>query len=330
MNKNSNCRILVIKLSSMGDLFHPLPALRSIKEQLNATIDWVVQPEYKELVGCFDDVSEVIAFPRRNLLRNFRGFCKELRSNRYDMALDFQGLLKSALITRFARVGRVIGPSFQREGASFFYSEIAGTKNKERHAVDECKDFVKILGLVPDNDLFPISFKQIPLGEDRPRIALIPGARWNTKRWPVENFARTGAILSEKYNASLYLFGSSDESSLCDYIADTSGYEVLNFCGKTSICEMGSYLAAMDLVICNDSGPMHMAAALGKPLVAVFGPTDPSRTGPYGAETSVLTSDTFCRPCFSRECAGRQNSCIKTISVESVINEADKLLNRNL
>jgi heptosyltransferase-1 len=108
-------KILVVKLSSLGDLFHPLPAVRCLKRELGAEIHWVVQEEYAGLVACFSDVSRVIRFPRRGFAAAGRAFVSELRRDRYDIAIDFQGLLKSALTTRMARAERRIGPSFHRE-----------------------------------------------------------------------------------------------------------------------------------------------------------------------------------------------------------------------
>ena len=110
-------RILVIKLSSLGDLAHALPAVRALKARTGATIDWAVQPEYAALIGCCPDVERIIPFPRRNMLRGFGAFARLLRAEHYDLVVDFQGLLKSAVVARLAHTDWRVGPAWAREGA---------------------------------------------------------------------------------------------------------------------------------------------------------------------------------------------------------------------
>jgi ADP-heptose:LPS heptosyltransferase len=146
-NSIPESKVLVVKMSSLGDLFHALPAVRCLKRGLNATVDWVTQPEYVELVGSFADVRKVIAFPRRGFFSGMKAFAAALRRERYDYVVDLQGLLKSAVVVALARGGRRIGPSFSREGASLFYDAVAGVRNKERHAVEEAMEVVRQLNL---------------------------------------------------------------------------------------------------------------------------------------------------------------------------------------
>ena len=132
-------RILIVKTSSLGDLFHALPAVHLLKTALDAEIDWVVNQDYVGLVECFSDVRKVIPFPRKELLPNLGKFRKLLRQETYDLVVDLQGLLKSAFICRLtkrAKGAKILGPSFQREGAWLFYSAVVGNKNKNRHAVE--------------------------------------------------------------------------------------------------------------------------------------------------------------------------------------------------
>lgn len=130
-----NPRLLVVKLSSMGDLFHALPAVHCMKLGLNATVDWAVQEEYAALVRCFTDIDRVIPVSRRAFVARFPSFLRELRACRYDLVVDLQGLLKSAVVGMLARGGRNIGPSFHREGAWVFYSSVAGERNKRRRGI---------------------------------------------------------------------------------------------------------------------------------------------------------------------------------------------------
>jgi len=295
-------RALVIKLSSLGDLFHALPTVARIHEAKNAQIDWVTNHAYTELVARFQPVRRVIGFPRKNFAGHARAFLRELRADEYDYIFDMQGLLKSALTARAARGGPRIGPSFHREGSRLFYSSVAGTRNKNRHAVEENFDLLDHLGIARGDVTFPVSFDrpaELPAG--KPRIGLLPCSRWATKNWPPEHFISLVRALSD--TAHFYLFGAPEDREVCRRIADESGAGVTDLCAKTSLVELGGWLAAMDLVITVDSGPMHMAAAAGTPVLAVFGATDPHRTGPYGKQHRVLFRDDLpCRPCLSRTC----------------------------
>ena len=148
--KNDNIRrVLVVKLSSMGDLLHALPTVRCLKAGLKAEIDWIVHPAYAELAGCFSDVSRVLTFPRRGAPAEFTRQTRLLRAEQYDLIVDLQGILKSAVVSRLARAPLRVGPSFHREGSFLFYNGVAGTRNKNRHAVDENMDLARYLGLPP-------------------------------------------------------------------------------------------------------------------------------------------------------------------------------------
>ena len=141
-------RILIVKTSSLGDLFHALPTVHLLKQSFDADIDWVVNSEYTGLTECFSDVQNVIAFPRKELLSNLGTFRAALRKETYDLIVDLQGLMKSALICRMAKRSsgaKILGPSFQREGARLLYSAVVGKKNKKRHAVDENLDVLRWL-----------------------------------------------------------------------------------------------------------------------------------------------------------------------------------------
>ena len=320
-------RILVIKLSSLGDLFHALPAVHELKTGFGAVVDWVTQPAYTELVGRFGDVNRVLAFPRRRFLTGAAAFFRDLRRDRYDLIVDFQGLLKSALIARLARGTFRLGPSFHREGAHLFYTAVAGPRNRNRHAVEEALDAVRYLGHTPTQPISPLSFPKRPRTEPRPRVALLPCSRWITKNWPPERFIETARGLLADPGAALFLVGAAEDRPVCDAIANALEGRVVNLCGQTSLVEMGSLLQEMDLVISVDSGPMHMAAALGIPVLAVFGATDPVRTGPYGAKHRVLHHENMpCRPCRSRQCARHDLACLADLPAGRVLAAARAML----
>ena len=323
----SNPRILIVKMSSLGDLFHALPTVHELKVGLQATVDWVVQPEYADLARCFTDVDRVLVFPRRGFWKGIVGFTRMLREREYDLIIDLQGLMKSALVTRLARGPRRIGPSFHREGAHLFYSEVAGARNKERHAVEEVLDVVRHLGLEVHAPVFPVTFPKKTLVERAPRVALVPCSRWITKNWPAERFVEVGFELQKRAGATIFLAGSKADIEVCRRIETKLARNVVNTAGQTSLAGLGSLLQEMDLVITVDSGPMHVAAAVGRPVLALFGATDPKRTGPYGSQHRIVVSPAAaCRPCFSGSCREGKMSCLLDISSAEVVQTALDML----
>ncbi|MDO9541988.1 MAG: glycosyltransferase family 9 protein, partial [Kiritimatiellia bacterium] len=178
-------RILVVKLSSIGDLIHALPAVHCLKSGLNAEIDWIVHPAYAELAKCFSDVSRVLVFPRRAAPAEFIRQTRLLRAEQYEMILDLQGILKSAFVSRLALGLKRIGPSFHREGSFFFYTDVAGARDKNRHAVDEIMDVVRYLDLAALPPVYPLTVPLQLVSEPSPRIALLPFSRWPSKNWPL-------------------------------------------------------------------------------------------------------------------------------------------------
>ena len=321
-------RILVVKLSSLGDLFHALPAVHCLKTGLDATIDWVTQTEYVDMVKCFTDVDRVIPFYRSGILQNRKDFLQQLREYEYDCVIDLQGLLKSAVTTRLARSGRRIGPSFHRECSRLFYTEISGKRDKNRHAVEENLDVIRHLDLEVHSPEFPVSFPETKADAPSPRVALVPVSRWYTKNWPQSSFLRLAQLLREKAGASIFLVGSPQDVAVCNKIEkELESDNVHNLAGKTSLVEMGSLISKMDLVVSNDSGPMHIAAAVDIPVLVTVGATDPKRTGPYGPGHRFAQLNLPCQPCFSRTCKFGEPICLEDLSPDSVATMAMEILN---
>jgi heptosyltransferase-1 len=281
-------RILIVKMSSLGDLFHALPAVHLIKQYTGAAVDWVVHDIYADLAGCFTDVDRVIAFPRHAFWAKREAFVAELRRERYDLALDMQGLLKSALVMRSVRAARRVGPSFHREGSRLFYHAVSGPRNKNRHAVEENLDMVRYLGFPVGDVVFPVRFPVCRLPVGRPCVGLLPCSRRAEKNWPLERMAEVGRALRDRRGANLLVLGSKADGPVCAKLAQAIGSCATDLSGKTSMLELGGLIRELDLLVTVDSGPMHVAAAVGTPTVAVFGPTDPVKTGPYGTIHRVI------------------------------------------
>ena len=319
-------RILVVKLSSLGDVAHALPAVRALKDRTGAEIDWVVQPEYAPLLACCPDVARTIAFPRRHVARGIFPFLRELRREKYDVVVDLQGLLKSAVAARLARGRRRVGPAWAREGAHRFYdAQPARAAGPRGHAVEELMDVANLVapgaGAPPAPRLaFPEPESD---GDPGPHVALAPFSRWRTKDWPLEKFAELGKRLAQEMGCRLRIVGGRDDEEAGAELARRIGPGARNLCGQTDLPGLCSLLTAMDLLVTVDSGPMHWADALGVPVVAVFGATDPARTGPYRQLNHVVAkAGLACRPCHSRICARDDLACLRTLDVEAVFQKA--------
>ncbi|MDD2241002.1 MAG: glycosyltransferase family 9 protein [Kiritimatiellae bacterium] len=316
-------RLLIIKLSSLGDIAHALPAVRALKARTGAQIDWVVQPEYVPLLKCCPDVERLIAFPRRNFLCGVRTLWREVRRERYDGVVDLQGLLKSALVARLARTTRRVGPAWAREGAAWSYDlQPPQAPGPRRHAVDELMDVVALVA--PGDDAQPpipnLDIDEaIPDGCPGPHVAFAPFSRWATKNWPLEKFAELGRRLVAEMGCHIRIIGGPSDQAASEKLAVQIGEGARNMCGQTDLPGLCALLKAMDLLVTVDSGPMHWADAMGVPLVAIFGATDPDRTGPYRQrEQVVVREDLDCRPCHARTCARSDLACLRMLEVEQV------------
>ena len=319
-------RVLVVKLSSLGDLLHALPAVHALRRGLAARIDWVTHEAYRELVQCFDDVDRVLVWHRQAGPRQRLADLRALRTETYDWIIDLQGILKSALVTRLARGRRRIGPSFHREASHWFYNAVAGVRHKERHAIAESLDISAYLHLPSQAPVFPMTFPLQLVSEPRPRVALVPCTRWPSKNWPLASFVELGRLLQEQLNAALFLLGGAADAAACEALARDLPAPLVNLAGRCSLPQLGGILREMDLVISNDSGPMHLAAALSIPVLAIFGPTDPVRTGPYGTGHRVLQTALECQPCFRRQCTFGDTGCLRALTPAMVFSAAREML----
>lgn len=281
-------RILVVKLSAFGDLLHAVPVANRLAEHFGCPVDWVTQPEYAELVHLHEKVDRVLSFPRRGAVRKFPAFMKDLRQERYDLAVDLQGLAKSGMVLGMARAVRKLSCPGSREGAHWFANEHPPSTGRP-HALETLRDVLRYLEIDPDPVTYPMNWPAVPEPEGaHPRIGFAPRSRWPGKDWPLEKFVELGKRLTLEHGATMHIFGSAGDHEIGAELTRSIGGSVFDHCGRYPLPELGSALKQMDVMVCNDSGPMHLAAAVGTPLVALFGPTDPARTGPWGEGHQVL------------------------------------------
>lgn len=326
-------KILVVKLSSLGDIAMAAPVVQQLQARTGAQLDWVVQPEYAPLIAAMPFVGRVIPFPRRQLWKRFFPFLLALRREAYDVVVDLQGLLKSALPARLARLnrgGRRVGPAFAREGAGRFYDAVPAAVAR-KHAVAELLDIAALVAQTPLDAAFApvgLDLPDVPLGNDHatgPCVVFTPFSRWHTKNWAPENFVRLGRRLAAEMGCRMYILGGRGDAPAGAAMAEAIGPAAENACGRWNLLEMCAVLMQADVVVGVDSGPLHWADALGVPLVAVFGATDPARTGPFQQLDHVVAVEGLaCRPCHKRICARGDEACLRDLAVEPVWRMLDR------
>jgi lipopolysaccharide heptosyltransferase I len=332
-------RILIFKPSAIGDVVHTLPILNLIKRRWpQASVSWLVTPLCAPLLENHPQVDEVIQFNRKRYGHAWRSptataamlsFMKGLRQRRFDWVVDFQGLFRSGLMTWLTGAPVRVGFDDAREGAPWFYTHRVSSGGWwNQHAIGRYLHLAAALGC----DTQPVKFQFSVEESDRAEVAtllgptqryavLIPGTNWVTKRWPAEKFAQLVAPLKAQFGLDSVVAGSPADAPLAQTIQGA-----INLAGRTTLPQTIALLERAALVIANDSGPMHIAAALGRPLVALYGPTSPLLTGPYERMDAVVRLDLPCSPCYARTCS--HQSCLKWLEIEQVLQRAKEQMER--
>ncbi len=314
--------ILLIKMSSLGDILHSLPFAAALRGRFpHAKITWLVHPQFAGFLPDPPVIDEVIYFDKVKF--NKMGLCaklqyfKEMRallhSKRFDLVIDLQGLFKSAVLAAISGCDNRIGYCEMREGSKFVSRPICGSHSRE-HVIERYLDVARYLGANVDEIEFPlpdltkeskaVAEKLKNKGLEGDYVVMVPGARWETKVWPPENYA----ALADKIiagGASVVLAGGPDDAPKGEAIQNSckSG-RLINLIGQTSLRELAALIKGCSFYISGDTGPLHFAAALKKPLIAMYGPTKADRTGPYGSKNStVIISPAKCAGCLKKHCS---------------------------
>jgi heptosyltransferase I len=335
-------KILILKPSSLGDVIQALPVLRLLKLHFPAgEIFWWIDSALAPLLEGDPDLAGVVRFERkrwgkpRHWPEMFRSI-QWMRAQHFDLVIDLQCLLRSGAFGWLANGKTFAGLNEVREGARGFYDVAVPRPSFHTHAVDWYLSVLPALGVpvhknfqwLPERPETAANVKLKWKTDGKNWIALQPGARWENKHWPAKYFADLVSLLAKKFPAARFaILGSRDDQPLGDAISRTCPERCLNLCGATSLPEMIEWLRLCDLLVTNDTGPMHAAAALGKPLVALFGPTEPSRTGPYGQLENVLRLDLPCSPCLKSVCHyEKPEECLRGLLPGLVFERVQKLL----
>ena len=323
-------RILIIKLSSLGDVVHALPVAGALRRRFpGAEISWLVGAASAGILTICRHVDRVITWapgkrPRLDLLA-------ELRSTRPRVCFDVQGLIRTACLGWLSGARWRIGFRTLQEGGFLLCNLRVVPARTDIHAVDAYLAFARFLGAdeaAPDFGLDLSGRAQqaaaqlAPAFGGAPTVALLPGTQWATKKWPGSHFVDLAVRLGALGVGCVVLGGREDRHAGAAIRAAAPG-TVTDLAGRTSLIESAAIIARCALAVGNDSGPTHLAAALGVPVVALFGPTDPVRTGPYGAGHIVIQAPVPCIRCRRRRCA---LSCMEKISPELVLEAARRRL----
>lgn len=337
-------RIAIVKLSSIGDIVHTLPALHTLRVNYpQAYIAWLVEDRFKELLEGHPDLDEVIPVSLKSWKNNFFRygvypaalldifwFGQDLRQCLFDLVLDFQGLIKSGLITKMTGAPTKVGFAFTRckEFMNYFFTnEHAPREERDVHVVEKNLSLLKVLEVEPTAINFPLTWGEadkdfaqkfwasVEATASTPWVAFNPGAGWPTKRWPVTYWAELGDKLMGAGLSRVLLCWGPGEEFLVDAILPLMKYKPVVL-PRTSLKQFLAVLERVSLLVSGDTGPLHLAAAIGKPVVGLYGPSDPWRNGPYGQGHRVITSGMDCQYCWKRGCA--HVDCMSRITPEEV------------
>jgi heptosyltransferase-1 len=342
--KLKQLRMLVMRLSAMGDILHALPAVTALREaHPEWRIGWAVEPQWKPLLAAENAtvrgtamplVDRVHIVPARQwarspfsakTLRDVRRARRELRDERYDVCVDLQGAVRSAVISKWAHAQRLIGEDVPREHvARWLFTERVRTRGV--HVIEQA---IEVLDAVA-GDKLPVRLPLLPVDAEAERkaakiplpfVLINPGAGWGAKRWPVKRYAAVAVRLYDDAGYNVVVNAGPGEDRLAgeiNMLSDGAADPV-----QSSIAELIAMTRRAALVIGGDTGPVHLASALDRPVVGIFGPTDPSRNGPFGGNFRVLRHPESRRD-HTRHAAPEAG--LLTITPEAVIGAALELL----
>ena len=337
-------RFLIVRLGALGDVVHAIPVAAAVRRQFpDARIDWLVSAKHREIL-------DLVPIIDRRLVINDRGegaggtsiwaAIAELRRARYDVVLDLQGLIKSAMLARVSGAPRVIGFSsaYARERlARLFYTEAYDPgrgglydPRETRHVVRINLGLLTLVGIPSAGAEFPIETVDSVVSRwasqhSNGRYALLnPGAAWPNKRWPPARFAAIARALRERHDLMSVVLWGPGEEPLAKQVVDEAP-DAAMITPKTTIADIVGLARGAALMVSGDTGPTHIASAVGTPLVGIYGPTRPVRNGPMSPHDLNVSRDTICQCHHLRRCT-RDRMCLLDIDVAEVLDAVDRRL----
>lgn len=344
--------MLVIRMSSLGDVLMSMPAVKALRDEYpSARISWLVEGSVGELLIHQPFIDKVIRFPRGTTVKALKkgnlGLAKKemgrflgsLREDRYDMILDFHGIIKSTLLSLYARGRKRIGfgKMYAKEKSHLFYHEQVNGSDKRLHKVERnmlIPRHVGVNGAIPELALVAPSDAVAYIdrffessGISSPAYAVNPfSSKGSTfKRWDIGRYGQLIRRIREKDRASVIILWGPGEEEEARALQETAGEGVFLSC-PTDVPQLLALLKKTDMYIGGDTGVMHLAAFAGTPVVAVFGPTDVLVNGPYSPMSMVVRKDLPCSPCKNKDCAARL--CLDKITVDEVYDAVSAMKER--
>lgn len=316
-------RVLVVRLGSLGDVIHTLPAVAALRRALpDARIDWLVDAPHQEIVGLVPVIDARVVLEARTV-KAWVHAASALRARGYDAAIDFQGLFKSAILARASGAKRVMGFSIwhlRERGARAFYTHTAAAGREGQHVIRKNLALAALLAPsidpnAPDLE-FPLAavpsgpaaeLKRVLAGE---RYAVLnPGAAWPNKRWPAERFGEVASFLRARHGLrSLVTWGPGEKMLAESAVAASEGAALM--AGPLQLLDLVALLRDASLMVSGDTGPTHIAGALGVPIVSPFGPTSAARNGPWHPDDIVITKFDECACHYQRRCQVPDRWCL--------------------
>lgn len=327
--------ILIIKMSSLGDVIHALPTLYALRKNLpNAKITWAIHPKFAHVLPGKPWIDDLILIDKKGLksFSYLKALRKDLHSRHFDMTLDLQCIAKSAVVSFLSGAPEKYGYWELREG-SFLVNKALVGNHKYDHVIERYLDTVRVLGGTVDTIQFPMpmdeeaaaSVKNLLSTEgihNQDYVVVAPGARWIVKEWPISSFTELCRRIGECGQKIVLTGASSDREksqAIMDGLIGTSAEDnVINLTGQTSIPELIELIRASKIYISADTGPLHIANALKKPLIGLFGTTSPDRTGPYGGNHIHLVISPTSKATVKQPLVN-DPTCMAQITVDSVM-----------
>ena len=308
-------KILIVKPSSFGDIIQANPILKAIKSKWkDSLIDWLVFKQWKQVVELFPNINNIKCWDRKGGIKAFFNILKECNKENYDLVIDLQGLLRTALFCRLLKAKQKIGVSGMKE-LSWLLLKEPYKKNKKENAVIRNLNSLSYITKEKYEPYFNINTEIFPYNilekydikkEDK-IVAFIPFSRGKTKIWNTDNYIfLANMIKSKNKNIKIIVLGSQK-----DY-GRIKTDNIIDLCGKTTIKELAQILSICELAIGADTGAMHLANAIGIKNIFIFGGSDINETAPYGDNAKVITANLSCSPCRGK-CKFNKEKCLEAI-----------------
>lgn len=329
--------VLIVRLGALGDIVHAIPAAAALRAAWpDARIDWLVEAKHRAILDLVPVLDRIVALEGRSI-RGWADVVRRERQVRYDVAFDFQGLMKSAVLARASGAARVAGFSvwhLREKGARPFYSDIDDVADDDGHVIGKNLHLLRLVGVETSRIEFPIAdVASLALDGIRREIgpgpfALInPGAAWPNKRWPAARFGEVAAFLRDVRGLpSVVLWGPGELPLAQAVVAASSGAG--RAAPPTEVPDLVALSRQAALMVSGDTGPLHIAAAVGTPVVALFGPTNPQRNGPWAAVDVTVSRFDGCGCPYERQCH-EASWCLESIGVAEVTAAIQQRLGRS-